>query len=151
VRTLRNTTAEQVRALRKRSTMTQQGLADRLAQLGARIDRSAVARIESGDRELSLEEAFQVAWALHVAPVHLFVPIDSEEPIDIGPKMQASPDEVRAWIRGKLPLFQDARIYFSTAPEAEFKDAAGALAAWLQQAPIQTTTEEEGEEDEEER
>jgi transcriptional regulator with XRE-family HTH domain len=143
MRTLKDTTAERVRTLRKRSTMTQQGLADRLAQLGARIDRSAVARIESGERDLSLEEAFQFAWALDVAPVHLFVPTDGDEPIEIGPKVQASPDEVRKWIRGRDPLLTDPRVYFTAVPASEFGAADGALAAWLRGAPIQTTTKEE--------
>jgi transcriptional regulator with XRE-family HTH domain len=141
MQTLRDTTAGQLRELRKRTGMTQQGLADRLAQLGARIDRSAIARVESGDRELSLVEAFQVAWALHVAPVHLFVPTDSDEPIELGPKMEASPAEVRRWIRGQEPLYQDSRIYFSRVPTSELVAAAEAQAAYLRGAAIDVRTE----------
>ncbi len=101
--------------------MTQQGLADRLNQVGAHLDRTAVAKVETGGRELSLMEALQYAWALHVAPVHLFVPTDSDEPIQIGPNMEASPAEMRAWIRGERPLHQEQRAYFSTVPENEFE------------------------------
>lgn len=120
MRTLRETTIERIRELRLARGMTQQDLADRLSQLGARVDRTAVAKVEKGTRELALAEAFQYAWALHVAPVHLFVPTDSDEPINIGPDMEASPFEVRLWIRGQRPLFQDARAYFSSVPEDEF-------------------------------
>ena len=65
--------------------MSQQGLADRLNQLGARVDRSVVAKVESGKRAVSLEDAFRFALALDVAPVHLLVPIDSDEPIHLAP------------------------------------------------------------------
>ncbi len=144
MRTLRETTIERIRELRLQRGMTQQGLADRLNQLGAHTDRTAIAKVEAGSRELSLVEAFQYAQALHVAPVHLFVPTDSDEPIQIGPNLQASPYEVRAWIRGGRPLgMQDPRLYWSAVPETEFKAADGALAEWLKHAPYIVSTQEE--------
>jgi transcriptional regulator with XRE-family HTH domain len=145
MRTLRQTTAEQIRTFRGRRGMSQQGLADRLNQLGARVDRSVVAKVESGKRAVSLEDAFRFALALDVAPVHLLVPIDSDEPIHLAPNMEASPHEVRNWIRGFMPLFQDPRVYFTSVPEKEFKAADGALAEWLRTSPIQITTEPEDE------
>ena len=129
--------------------MTQQGLADRLNQLGSQIDRSAVAKIEAGatnarnSRELGLAETFAFALALDVAPVHLLVPIDSDEPIRLAPNLEASPYETRAWIRGAFPMFSDPRAYFTIVPATEFELAKGALASWLQNAPIQVTTEPE--------
>jgi transcriptional regulator with XRE-family HTH domain len=140
MRTIRDTTADNIRTLRRSRGMTQRGLATRVNQLGARIDRTAVAKIESGRRELTLPELFQFAWALDVAPVHLLVPADSTEPIDIGPNMQASPHEVRAWIRGQLPLFQDARIYYSAVPKSEFEATQHRLAEFQRTAPIIVTT-----------
>jgi transcriptional regulator with XRE-family HTH domain len=119
MRTLRETTVERIRELRQARGMTQQDLADRLSQLGARVDRTAVAKVEKGTRELALAEAFQYAYALDVAPVHLFVPTDSDELISIGPNMEAPPKHVRAWIRGERP-FGDARLYRSQVPEDEF-------------------------------
>jgi transcriptional regulator with XRE-family HTH domain len=141
MRTLRDTTIERIRELRKARGMTQQGLADRINALALSplrrtrqdpvrpanrlIDQTTIAKIENGKRELTLIEAFQFAQALDVAPVHLFVPTDTEtEPgyaIDIAPNLTASPGEVRAWIRGDAPLWQDARIYFSAVPKHEFK------------------------------
>jgi transcriptional regulator with XRE-family HTH domain len=125
--------------------MSQQGLADRLNQLGARVDRSVVAKVESGKRVVSLEDAFRFALALDVAPVHLLVPIDADEPIHLAPNMEASPHEVRAWIRGFMPLFQDPRVYFTSVPKKEFQAADGALADWLRTSPIQVTTDREDE------
>src|SRR4051794_4209041 len=98
--TVRETTAAQLRTLRTRRGMSQQGLADRLNQLGARVDRSVVAKVESGKRAVTVEDALRFALALDVAPVHLLVPTDSDEPIHLAPNLKASPYETRAWIRG---------------------------------------------------
>jgi hypothetical protein len=122
--------------------MTQQGLADRLNQLGVRTDRTTVAKIEAGTRELGLAEAFAFAQALDVAPVHLFVPTDSDEPIHLAPNLSASPPEVRAWIRGQMPQFQDPRSYFKNVPLTETRAAGEALAAWEQNTPIKIKTKE---------
>ena len=151
LKTLRQITAEQIRAHRKRRGMTQQELADRLATYGARIDRTAVAKIEAGasgaglSRDLALAEMFAFALALDVAPVHLLVPIDSDEPIRLAPNLEASPYETREWIRGRMPLFQDPTVYWTTVPENERAGAAQSLASWLQSAPIQVTTRPEDE------
>ncbi len=150
MKTFRDTTIERIRELRLQRGMTQQGLADRLNHLGAHTDRTAVAKVENGTRELSLVEAFQYAQALHVAPVHLFVPTDSDEPIQIGPDLLASPYEVRAWIRaepaarpaGSAPLLDSG-------PETEFTAANGALAEWLKHAPLIVSTQEQEPDDEE--
>jgi transcriptional regulator with XRE-family HTH domain len=139
MRTLRATTVERIRELRRHRGMTQQGLADRINFLGAPIDRTAIAKIEKGSRELTLSEAFAFAWALDVAPVHLFVPTDDEDPIHIGPNMEAPPAEMRAWIRGDRPMFQDPRVYFSMVPKSEFR--AGYGAAHDAAAPISIDTE----------
>jgi len=154
--TLRDTTVARIRELRKARGLSQRELADRMNLLAVTpprrtredppqpmnklIDQSTIAKIENGKRELTLLEAFQFAYALDVAPIHLFVPTDPalDEEIDIGPTMSARPDEVRAWIRGDLPLFQDARLYFSVVPEHEFK--ASNIAAWEQGRTVVKTS-----------
>jgi transcriptional regulator with XRE-family HTH domain len=138
--TIRETTAQQIRRLRTRRGISQQGLADRLNQLGARVDRSVVAKVESGKREVRLEDAFRFALALDVAPVHLLVPTDSDEPIHLAPNLEAPPHQVRAWIRGFHPMLQDPRPYFSTVPISETKAAGDALAAWEQTSPLRVST-----------
>jgi transcriptional regulator with XRE-family HTH domain len=119
MRTLRDTTIARIRELRQARGMTQQDLADRLNLNGARIDRTAVAKIEKGRRELTLAEAFMFAVALSVAPVHLFVPTDDDEPIMLTPTRGSTPEGMRAWIRGESPI-GDPRAYFSTVPSDEF-------------------------------
>jgi transcriptional regulator with XRE-family HTH domain len=140
LKTLRDTTTERIRELRQQRGMSQQGLVDRMRLLGSRLDRTAIAKIEKGTRDLTLLEAFQFAYALDVAPVHLFVPTDPDpdEEIALGPNVTAPPAELRAWIRGFAPLLQDARLYFTHVPKDEF-DAAHAD-AWERAAGIVVKT-----------
>lgn len=117
------TTRKRIRELRKRHGWTQQDLAAALNELGAQTDRAAVAKVELGKRGLALDEAFLYALVLDVAPVHLFTPIDSDEPIGLGPNVQCSPSEMRAWIRGQAPMFppQNPRTYFGEVPMDELQ------------------------------
>jgi transcriptional regulator with XRE-family HTH domain len=118
--------ARRVRYLRERHSWSQQDLATKLANFGMPIDRSAVARLENGKRAVSLEEAMRLAFALNVAPVHLFVDPDGDEPITPTPGAELSPEEARAWIRGDMAMpWQDRRFYFSAIPDAEFEGRGG--------------------------
>ena len=114
--------ARRVRYLRERHGLTQQDLADGLANWGMPIDRSAIARLENGRRAVSLEEAMRLAFILHVAPVHLFVDPDGDEPVAPIPGAEYQPWEARAWIRGERPMMgQDPRSYFTNIPLREFE------------------------------
>lgn len=64
-----------VRELRRiqRPKVSQQDLAGRLAARGVTIDRSAIARIESGERFVSDYEALAIAHALKVPVERLFM------------------------------------------------------------------------------
>lgn len=59
--------------LAQRTKVSQQDLAGRLAARGVIIDRSAIARIESGERFVSDYEALAIAHALKVPIERLFV------------------------------------------------------------------------------
>lgn len=132
--------AGRVQELRKRRGMTAKDLAERCRQMGApSVTASVIANIESGRpdehgrrrRNVTLEEWLILAQALHVAPIHLLVPVDSETEL-----MQLTPEEpdvlqgsrnvpagfVRAWVRGAYPLTHtDRRTYTAEVPEAEWQ------------------------------
>jgi transcriptional regulator with XRE-family HTH domain len=112
-----------IRELRRRHGWTQQQLADRLNQLGAHIDRAAVAKVELEKRRLTLDEAFHYALALDVAPVHLLVPTDGDEPVRLATNLECTPRDARRWIRGEyaMPPYQDARFYHSAVPPEEHR------------------------------
>jgi transcriptional regulator with XRE-family HTH domain len=132
MRTPHDVAIERIRQLRKRHGYTQQQLADQLNLLGAQTDRAAVAKVELGQRGLSVNEAFLFAAVLNVAPVHLFAPTDDDDPISLGPNMTVTPHEMRRWVRGEQPLgsWQDERIYYSEIPKEEFEEARRRQAAW---------------------
>lgn len=93
----------ELRALRRHRGWTQQELADQLEELGASIDRSTVAKIESGGRRLTIDEVFLFAAALEVSPLALLLP-RREEVIAVAPKLNASSTDVLQWARGVHPL-----------------------------------------------
>ena len=75
--------ARRIRELRQGAVRLSKSSPEVLNRIGAKTDRAAVAKTELGQRTLSLEESFRYAVALDVAPVHLFVPTDSDEPIQL--------------------------------------------------------------------
>lgn len=71
---IKNLVGAAIRKIRASSAtkISQQDLAGRLAALGIQIDRSALARIENGDRSVRDFEARAIADALHVPLEKLF-------------------------------------------------------------------------------
>jgi len=121
--------ARRIKELRKAHGWTQQELADRLGELGSPIDRVAIAKLETSQRRLLTDEAFLFAFALDVAPINLFLPLEDED-IQVASRTAASSVALRGWVSGEAPLGgQDARRYFSEVPEAEFLARMGHRAA----------------------
>jgi transcriptional regulator with XRE-family HTH domain len=116
--------AARVRALRKRHGWTQQQLAERLTELGVPVDRAAIAKIEVGKRRLQLDEAFVFAFALDVAPINFFLPLEDED-VQVASRTVASSETLRGWFVGERPLGgpdggQDPRVFFSEVPADVF-------------------------------
>jgi transcriptional regulator with XRE-family HTH domain len=108
--------ARRLSELREARGWSQQKLADRLAELGVRMDRAAIAKIERGQdahqkdraRRVSLEEFIALAAALGVSPLSLIGdPKTSKEipfEVRVAPNLSLPLGFVFAWILGALPL-----------------------------------------------
>lgn len=118
--------ARSIKALRRLRGLTGAGLAERMTAAGVPWDRSIVANLENGRRRtVSVEELLALAYVLDVAPVHLLVPPDDDDPFHLTPSMPVTPADARAFIRGeRAPDGVDPRSFHSTVPRAEFDFAA---------------------------
>ena len=121
--------ASRVRALRNRRGWSAERLAQACADVGMpQLNRSVIANIESRRRgQLTVEEFLTLAYLLDVAPVHLLVPTEVDESVDVE-RYMATPDrflsvpQARAWIRGDwCPPGCDPRTYFAEVPADEFR------------------------------
>src|ERR1039457_2619992 len=99
--------AVEVRATRERNGWAQQQLAPRLAALDCPIDRSTIAKIESGKRGISLDEAFAFAAALGVSPAALALPRGTATDVRVAPKRTVRGYEAHRWLQGRASLFGD--------------------------------------------
>jgi transcriptional regulator with XRE-family HTH domain len=98
--------ATQLRALRKRRGLSQEGLAARLALLGLVKHQTVIAKIEARARGVAVDELVALAVALNVTPLALMLP-GSDSPgdmVDITPRGSAPANQVWAWARGDGPL-----------------------------------------------
>jgi len=81
-----------------RGGMTQAALAQRMREEGYPMDKAAVARTESGDRGISLDEAFAFTWVLHAVPAQMFTP-PGEELVWLTTNAAVDGAGMRAWLR----------------------------------------------------
>jgi 8-oxo-dGTP diphosphatase len=113
---------EQLRTVRRLKGWTQQQLADALAEIGVRIDASAITRLERGTRGVTLDDVVAIAAALGVSPLHLLVPLDNSAQLDVAPALSAVAPDVRAWIRGQRPLREtdDDSVFYAQTPDRDW-------------------------------
>jgi transcriptional regulator with XRE-family HTH domain len=97
--------AERVRSVRERRHWTQQELADRLQSFdGTQWKQPTIAKVESGKREVTVEELVALAFALGVSPAALMLPADDEALVRLTPNTVAGAGSVLSWIRGTSPM-----------------------------------------------
>jgi transcriptional regulator with XRE-family HTH domain len=113
--------AARIKEARERRGWSQQKLADRLG-----IARPTVTKIEQGGERasnLSVFNLFAFAVALGVAPVHLLVPLEDDDAVQIAPDVDPLPAPIaRAWIRGAYMLRDsDAQAWIDNLPLEERK------------------------------
>jgi transcriptional regulator with XRE-family HTH domain len=80
---------ERVRRLRERRRWSQAELADRVHFA---VNQSVISKIESGERKVTIDEAFELARAFEVEPAALIAP-PKPSPEDISRLLKKSPDE----------------------------------------------------------
>lgn len=90
-----NTTDERGRPL------TAQGLAERCAKLGLKIERPAIAKLENGHRHaITVAEIQVLAMALGVAPVDLLFPVGYVPEVEVLPGEDVDPYAAMEWFIG---------------------------------------------------
>ena len=118
---------KRMRAVREGRGLSQARLASRLRKIiDPAPDRTAIARIETDERKVALEEFFAICAALGAAPVHMLLPLDHPEVLVMGFDRQFRTEGVREWIRGQTPLRrEDRRTFYSERPDHEFDELLG--------------------------
>jgi transcriptional regulator with XRE-family HTH domain len=108
--------ADQVKTLRERRGMSQQRLADALGWT-----QSAIARLESGRRTISVRDLLALGWALDVAPVYLLAGSFQAGDVPVHKTLRVSPQHMKRWISGSEPLpGLNYRAYFENIPDDEW-------------------------------
>ena len=102
--------ADQIRALRDKHGISQQQLAEMIGET-----QSTIARIESGQRTISITDLFRLAAALDVAPVYLLAGQFNGGRVPVRAGVQLAPADAHEWIVGEKPLpGGDERAYIET-------------------------------------
>lgn len=96
---------EQVRRHRDRRGWTQRDLCQMIEKrVGATIDPATLARLEKGQRRVSLDEACILAVVLDTPLMVLMWPIDESEPVSVAPGVEVAPWRALEWAMANHPL-----------------------------------------------
>jgi Helix-turn-helix domain len=113
---------QQVKAVREslQPRVTQSKLAKRLKDLGVPMGQVTIARIENGERRVTVDDALALAAALGVNPKNLLSGIYAHEPVPVTPKLKLTPSHMLWWFEGtRPPPGTDERTYFELIPDEE--------------------------------
>jgi transcriptional regulator with XRE-family HTH domain len=111
-----------MREVRERRRWSQQDLAEKLASFGWAIDRTILAKMEAGQRGVSLDDAVAISAALGPALVTMLTPLIStgDEVVHLAPDVEVTPTQARHWMSGRGPLWvEDRRTYYADAPDEQ--------------------------------
>jgi transcriptional regulator with XRE-family HTH domain len=106
---------------REQQRLSQAELAQRTAEIGHGMHQTAIAKIETGDRAVSLADALALAAVLSIDPGQLLSGSYSDEKkVAITSKLALEPRRMRRWLRGRLPLEgSDERRYWEAISNEE--------------------------------
>jgi transcriptional regulator with XRE-family HTH domain len=112
--------ADRLREIREVRRWTQQDLVDRLERMGEGYDRATIARMEIRKRTISLDEALMLSAALGVSPLHMFVPLASDDIVRLAGRTNVTAHDLRVWVQGYTPLDEeDRRTWLAAHSDAE--------------------------------
>jgi transcriptional regulator with XRE-family HTH domain len=96
----------QMAIARSSKRLSARQLEDRVKEIGGSISRGTIAKIESGGREVTLDEVLVLSAALDVGPFVLMWPglWDPEDEVAIAGDLRPAAWQVAAWMAGFLPL-----------------------------------------------
>jgi transcriptional regulator with XRE-family HTH domain len=100
--------ASNVKLWRRRRGLDQQGLADRLSELGWTVDRTAVTRIETNDRKVTVDDLALLAVALNVPVPLLMLPVHVETFADVALTPKGPTAAVYPWLMWEWMLGNEA-------------------------------------------
>lgn len=123
-----------IRDVRQDRGLSLQGLADRLAELGAvHYDKAKLSRIEKG-QAVTISEWLELAAGLSCPPLLLVLPLGSGEHVEVLPGQSVHADLVAQWIEGSSPLTNEDRYAVGL---REWHEASRRLWAWQHLRPAQ--------------
>jgi transcriptional regulator with XRE-family HTH domain len=124
---------ERVAKIRMSKGLSQTALAEAMRALGIGWERIVVAKLEIGGRSfVKLDELLALCLVLDISLVDLLVPTHlSDENYQVTPKVDATAENVREWLRGEELLFATKKV-----PGTPFVTPAGvadiaAFVSWM--------------------
>lgn len=94
----------QLELIRHRRRLSQAALSKRMAALGHQMHHTAIARIETNSRKVTLDEVFIFARALNVSPLVLLLPDPQHSStVRIG-DTEIEPRDLAGWLAGMEPF-----------------------------------------------
>lgn len=94
---------------RRRAGLTQQQLAELVADHGGSLHQTTIARTERGERQPTLGEFLLFAAALNVPPPLLLLPVGDEDVVAVTPRSHVHPHLAYKWLAGRGPLASSDR------------------------------------------
>jgi transcriptional regulator with XRE-family HTH domain len=90
--------------VRRAQGWTQSRLAERLDALGYSISQATLAKIETGRRQVTIQDLVAIAVALDTPPLLLLLPHDLNAEVALTPRVTARALDVRRWFASRKPI-----------------------------------------------
>ncbi len=103
-----------LKAARQRRGWSAQRLSDEVAELGGHLARGTLAKVEAGLRDVSLDEAWLLAYAVGTHAGRLLVP-ERHQDLELTPELTVAGDDAAAWLLGDHPMRDPDEFYYREA------------------------------------